>query len=115
MSDGPIDLAVFRDLQDAMGADFVDELVTTFLDEAAGMRSDMKSAAAQANADAFRRAAHSIKSNANVFGASDLAEHARRLELSEVPQTEAAADTVLAVFDTEYNRATAALRELLNG
>lgn len=115
MSDGPIDLAVFRDLQDAMGADFVAELVTTFLDEAAGMRAEMKTAAEQGDADAFRRAAHSIKSNANVFGAVDLAEHTRRLELSEVPQTEAETAAVLAAFDTEYNRTTAALRELLNG
>ena len=55
-----------------MGAEFAAELVATFLDEAPGMVAELKAAAAGGDADAFRRAAHSLKSNASVFGAAAL-------------------------------------------
>ena len=112
MTDNSVDPYVFTELQEAMGAEFVDELVTTFLDEAPSMMIEAKTAFEQGDADRFRRAAHSIKSNANVFGASRLAEAARLLELSDVGD---ASRAMFDVLDVEYDNATASLRDLLHG
>jgi HPt (histidine-containing phosphotransfer) domain-containing protein len=106
-----IDPATFADLQDTAGAEFVAELVGTFLEEAPVMLADLRSALAAGNAEAFRRAAHSLKSNCNTFGASRLAEQARALELGGVPPDGAPLDAL----DAEYNRVAAALKELSGG
>ena len=69
------------ELQDATGAEFVAELVDTFLQEAPAMLDDLRHALAARDADTFRRAAHSLKSNGNTFGALALGALARDLEL----------------------------------
>ena len=81
MPNTQIDLAVFDELKQASGADFIVELIDTFLDDAPKLISEMKSALKASDADAFRRAAHSLKSNAATFGAGHLAEQARSLEM----------------------------------
>ena len=43
MSDATIDAATFAELQESAGADFVKELVQTFLEEAPGMLTDASS------------------------------------------------------------------------
>jgi HPt (histidine-containing phosphotransfer) domain-containing protein len=85
MSDATIDPATFAELQSAAGEDFVKELIDTFLEEAPAMLAALRSAFAAGNADAFRRAAHSLKSNLNTFGALALAAKARELELKGPP------------------------------
>ena len=80
MNEKPIDLAVYSELQAATGVEFVAELVNTFLEEAPGMLAELRKARADGNAERFRRAAHSLKSNANTFGAVSLAAQARELE-----------------------------------
>jgi histidine phosphotransfer protein HptB len=104
-----IDLSVLAELQETMGRDFAAELVATFLQEAPGMLSDLRQAAADNDADGFRRAAHSIKSNASLFGATALADLARDMELGGI---QAAAPDDL---EAEYMRAGSALRGLLDG
>ncbi|MFK7751847.1 MAG: Hpt domain-containing protein [Sedimentitalea sp.] len=111
MTDAPIDTAVFDALAETTGAEFAAELVTTFLDEAPGMITDLKTAAAQQTPDPFRRAAHSIKSNAEVFGAHLLAALARDLELSGLP----ASGEQLAALDQAYVDVAATLREMIDG
>jgi histidine phosphotransfer protein HptB len=85
MTKSLIDTSVFKDLSEAMGAEFAVELVNTFLSDAPNMIAELKDAMAGGDADTFRRAAHSIKSNAEVFGASMLADQARSLELGGLP------------------------------
>ncbi|MFL7870208.1 MAG: Hpt domain-containing protein [Anaerolineales bacterium] len=75
-----IDRSVLADLTASVGEDFIGELIDTFLEEAPGMFSEMKQALSAGDVDSFRRAAHSLKSNANTFGATGLAEQARELE-----------------------------------
>ncbi len=115
MSDSPIDDAIFGEFQDVMGAEFVGELVTTFFDEAPAMLAELKTAADVGDKDQFRRAAHSIKSNASIFGALGLAEQARQMEINELDpgadDTEAEIDRLVA----EYQRAAKTLTELING
>lgn len=75
-----IDTTTFENLKQMSGADFINELIDTFLDDAPKLASQIRAALAAQDADAFRRAAHSLKSNAATFGAMDLAEIAKGLE-----------------------------------
>jgi HPt (histidine-containing phosphotransfer) domain-containing protein len=106
-----IDPATFAELQDTAGGEFVVELVDTFLDEAPQMLTELRAAQADGSAERFRRAAHSIKSNANTFGALHLGELARRLELGGL----IAENEPLDELEAEYARVAAALQELSGG
>jgi histidine phosphotransfer protein HptB len=105
--DGTIDADVYRELQTTAGADFVAELMDTFLEEAPTMLAVLRQAQAAGDADAYRRAAHSLKSNSLTFGATALAAAARNQELSGIGSV---AD--VDALDAEYARAAAALKEL---
>lgn len=111
MADPVIDVATFAELQDTAGAEFVGELVATFFDEAPQMLAELRVAQAGGSADAFRRAAHSLKSNSHTFGAVRLGEMARTLELGGMPAGTAPLDAL----DAEYARVAAALQELAGG
>lgn len=76
-----IDLKVFNELKDATGADFIGELVQAFLEDAPTQITQMQSALTGQDAESFRRAAHTLKSNAATFGATDLSGLARELEM----------------------------------
>lgn len=80
MSQNVIDRSVFDALKDSVGVDFISELVSTFGEEAPTMISNLHKALSEQNVDAFRREAHSMKTNAATFGATDLAELAKSLE-----------------------------------
>ena len=72
-------------------------------------------ARAEGNAERFRRAAHSLKSNGNTFGALKLAALAREIELKGLdaePNRDAAP---LAALEAEFARAAAELKTLRNG
>ncbi len=75
-----IDRLTFNELKQISGAEFINELIDTFLDDAPRLFEELKSAQESGNADSFRRAAHSLKSNAATFGAGQLAELAKELE-----------------------------------
>jgi HPt (histidine-containing phosphotransfer) domain-containing protein len=106
-----IDPATFSALQDTTGADFVKELVATFFEEAPGLLAELRAAWGAKSAERFRRAAHSLKSNALTFGAGTLAGMARELELGGL-----AADTApLDALERECDRTAAALKELCRG
>src|ERR1700731_3590641 len=76
-----IDRAVYSELRATTGAEFVAELVDTFIEEGPGMLADLRGARADGNPERFRRAAHSLKSNGNTFGALKLAALAREFKL----------------------------------
>ena len=113
MTDGPIDQATFTELQDTAGADFVQELVQTFLEDAPRMLGELREALAAGNADAFRRAAHSLKSNSLTFGALTLGAMAREQELGGLAAAQQS--NTLDALAQEYARVADALRELSHG
>ena len=108
-----IDAATFAELQASAGADFVKELVDTFLEEAPAMLAELKRALAAGEAEPFRRAAHSLKSNANTFGALALGTLARELELGGLDAGRQPG--ALERLDEAYQRAAAALTERRDG
>jgi HPt (histidine-containing phosphotransfer) domain-containing protein len=114
MTEPTIDLATYDELKDTAGADFVAELVDTFLVEAPRLIEELRSAYDKRNADVFRRSAHSLKSNSNTFGARTLAALAKALELGGFAPVVQAHGEPLEALAQEYSRVAAALAELRN-
>jgi HPt (histidine-containing phosphotransfer) domain-containing protein len=112
MNDRTIDRAVFEELKVTAGADFVGELVETFLTEAPGMLAELRRALNAGDAERFRRVAHSLKSNSNTFGAGTLATMARNLELGGLGVAGAADGEALSALAAEYERVAKELAEL---
>jgi HPt (histidine-containing phosphotransfer) domain-containing protein len=76
-----IDRSTFDELKQMSGADFIGELIDTFLDDGPKMMTEIRKALKAGDAEAFRRAAHSLKSNAATFGANRLSQLAKDLEM----------------------------------
>ena len=114
MTTATIDLPTFEALQQTAGAEFVGELVDTFLTEAPLMLAELRTTLATGNADAFRRAAHSLKSNSLTFGATTLGAMARELELGGLDPVRKANAQPLDALAREYSQVAAALTELRN-
>jgi HPt (histidine-containing phosphotransfer) domain-containing protein len=76
-----IDKATFEELKQMSGTDFINELIDAFLEDAPNMIQNMQTAAATGDVESFRRNAHSLKSNAYTFGATELGQLAKELEV----------------------------------
>ena len=111
MSDEAIDLAVFSELRSTAGAEFVADLVATFCDDATDILAQLREAAAAGDAAKYKRAAHSLKSNANTFGAFRLAAIAREIELGGLDPDA----TKVANLGAEFELAARRLKELAYG
>ena len=108
MTPDPIDPRTLEALQANAGADFVLTLIDAFAEEAPRLLAALGRAAAARDVDGFESAAHSLKSNATTFGATRLAEMARRLEWAGPSAGGAAIDALAA----ELGMALVALRAL---
>ena len=109
-----IDRAVFDGLVESVGGDreFLGELLETYFDDSPRLLSAMHAALAAGNADEFRRAAHSLKSNSANFGAMVLSHMAKELEdMGKAGTLEGAAARITRA-EAEYERVKAALSAL---
>ncbi|MCK9375610.1 MAG: response regulator [Syntrophobacterales bacterium] len=107
-----IDLKKFEEFRDAMGADFIGEVLAVFTEDAPELLRNLQQALADGDAELFRRAAHTLKSNSAAFGADRLAELARELEgLGKAGSLAGVGDKV-ARAEAEYGRVQQALQEL---
>jgi histidine phosphotransfer protein HptB len=75
-----IDRATFEELKQMSGEDFINELIDAFLEDGPNMLSNMQTALQVKDVESFRRNAHSLKTNANTFGATGLGVQAKELE-----------------------------------
>jgi CheY-like chemotaxis protein/HPt (histidine-containing phosphotransfer) domain-containing protein len=89
---------------------FVVELIGTFQRDAPGLLETLRDARQDADADHVRRAAHTLKSNGRVFGASRLATLCQELEAMAGAGSLAGAAELVARIDGEYARVADALR-----
>ena len=76
-----IDVPTFTALKEAMGDDFFDELLSTYFEETEGLLDTLQQSLTSMDCDSFQRAAHSIKSTSNSFGALQFGLLARELEM----------------------------------
>jgi HPt (histidine-containing phosphotransfer) domain-containing protein len=112
MSEAVIDQATFDSLKEMVGDDYIGELIDTFLEESPGIMAQMNQALEDGDAAAFRRAAHSLKSNSASFGARPLESLARDLEyMGRDGQLDAAA-TKMPELEAAYEEAAGALKEM---
>lgn len=82
MPESPIQRSTLEELVSTTDAAFVNELIDTFLDDAPSLLDSLRSALADQDAEEFRRAAHSLKSNAATVGAMALSASAKELEMA---------------------------------
>ena len=75
-----IDATIFNELKQMSGEDFINELIDAFLDDGPNMLNNMQTALETGDVESLRRNAHSLKSNANTFGATELGVQAKELE-----------------------------------
>jgi HPt (histidine-containing phosphotransfer) domain-containing protein len=113
MSEALIDQATFNSLVELVGDDFIGELAQTFFEEAPGLLAEMGRALDDGDADAFRRAAHSLKSNGDSFGAVRVTSLARELETMGRDGRLDEAGPKLPQLQTAYEEAAEALKALL--
>jgi HPt (histidine-containing phosphotransfer) domain-containing protein len=107
-----IDEHAFSELKESVGADFIGELIDTFLADGPRMLSEMRQALAAGDAEAFRRAAHTLKSNSATFGALTLSALAKELEMmGKAGALEGAADKLMQL-EAEYRKTEDELRKI---
>jgi HPt (histidine-containing phosphotransfer) domain-containing protein len=77
-----LDTQVLDDLRASLGGDqeFFAELVDELLEDAPRQLASLRASAAAGDADAARRAAHTLKGNGRTFGAPELSALAQELE-----------------------------------
>jgi histidine phosphotransfer protein HptB len=97
-----IDLPTFEALRESMGADYLPELVQAYAEETPQLLAKLRQALADGDCEAFRIAAHSIKSTSNSFGALQFGALAKELELmgreARLDQAVAKVETLAADF-----------------
>ena len=111
---GVIDREVLNNLLDAVGGDgeFLAELLETYFTDTPQQFTTMHEAISSKNAEDFRRAAHSLKSNSANFGAMELSQKAKDLEeLGKVGNLEKAGEP-LAEAEEEYTKVRFTLKAI---
>ena len=111
---GPLDQAALDTLLEVIGGEAVlfRELVDSILETAPPLLMQMRQALAQADADGIRRAAHTLKSSAKDFGATELARLCRELEALGKAGSVAGAEAYVRQIEAEYARVEPALRAI---
>jgi len=110
-----IDQTTFEALKDAMGADYLPELVSAYFDETPVLLSKLQQALAKQDCEAFRQAAHSIKSTSNSFGALEFGAQAKELEMMGRAGNLEGAAVKVDELSSGYDSVRKALEGLIHG
>ncbi len=109
-----LDRAVLDDLLDSVGGDasFLAELIDTYLADSTGLVAELHRALAAGDTDAFRRAAHTLKSSSASLGAASLSARWKELEMIARGGTLDGAAERLAGAEPAYEKVRAALEQV---
>lgn len=112
-----LDVRTLDELRDSVGndPDFLAELIDEFLADAPDQLATLREAATSGDAEAARRAAHTLKGNGRTFGATELASMCQE---AEAAATAGDLGVVLARVDeigAEWERARAELAAVRDG
>ena len=110
-----IDLPTFEALKESMGADYINELVQAYFEETPQLITKLQGALVKKDTEAFRQAAHSIKSTSNSFGALQFGELAKELEFMGRQANLEGAATKVETLVNGYSLVQKQLQELCNG
>ena len=118
MSDTPgeLDPKALYQLLEVIGGDrdALKELVQSFLDEGPDLVNRLRRAVEADDADALRRAAHTLKGSANDFGALTLARLCREIEAMGRASEVATAAGKVQEAAQEYQKAETGLKSILS-
>ena len=115
MTEPIVDGPTFGGLVEAMGADFIGELIDTYCEETPQLVAEIQRALAEGDADTLRRTAHSIKSSSASFGAIAFSALAREVEMLGKEAKLAEAGPKVERLAADYAAVAQALRELQRG
>ena len=107
-----INASVFEELKQMSGAEFINELIDTFLDDSPKLLNELKTALQANNPETFRRAAHSLKSNSATFGAGHLSDLAKELEMMGKENKLSEVGNRIATLQETYNKVASELKGL---
>jgi HPt (histidine-containing phosphotransfer) domain-containing protein len=97
-----INQKTYNELKELMGADFIAEIVDTFIQETGELIDQLRQALELKDAATFDRCAHSIKSSSASLGALDFSRSARQLEMmgkaGDLSQAESLVEQLAADF-----------------
>ncbi len=110
-----IDRPTLTGLLEAVGGDleFLAELLAEYFRDSPAQFQNMATALSSNDAEAFRRAAHSLKSNSANFGALGLSGRFKELEEMGKSGNLEGAGTLVAEADTEYQQVKIVLEAVL--
>lgn len=110
MSKPLIDVSMLTSLVEDTDAEFVNELIDTYLDDSPHQIAEMRQALVKQNNENFRRAAHTLKSNSANFGAGSLSEMAKELEDMAKEDNLEGATEKLQAFEEAYAQVAVELK-----
>jgi PAS domain S-box-containing protein len=105
-----LDAEALESLRELGGEEFLAELIGTFLSDAPALLASLRTTREQVKTEELRRAAHTLKSNGQTFGAGGFAELCRELEERARSGELGGADELIDRIHQEY----AALEETLD-
>jgi HPt (histidine-containing phosphotransfer) domain-containing protein len=111
---GIIDLSTYNELKELMGAEYMVEVVDTYIQETDGLIHQLQTALVAGDAVAFGRLAHSIKSSSASLGALDFAQQAREMEMLGKANNLAGVGSKLDQLVASFLPLVARLKELRN-
>src|SRR5262249_41425318 len=112
---GAVDRTVVERLATTMGAPFAAELILTFIEDGRALVASLHRTLSTVDVDAFRRAAHSLKSTGETVGAFGLAAIARELEASARAGSLVGTEARVPQIDQAFEIASHTLEELRRG
>jgi HPt (histidine-containing phosphotransfer) domain-containing protein len=112
-----LDMRVLEELRESVGGDqeFFAELLDELLDDAPNQLANLRNAVAAGDAEAARRAAHTLKGNGRTFGAPELSTLAQELEASSADGDLDAVRSRLDELDRAWESVRAALVSARDG
>ena len=108
---GPLDPRALRDLAALGGADFVTEIVTQFVADAAGVLQQLAQSVAQQDVDGFRDHAHALRSCAANVGAQAVYKMCLDLRAIELQELAANGERHVRELEAHFERARVALAD----
>lgn len=109
-----IDQKAYNELKELMGADFMVEIVDTFIQETGDLIVQLRQALELKDATSFDRCAHSIKSSSASLGALGFSQSARQLEMMGKAGDLSEAESLLEQFAKDFLEVKQSLEVLKN-
>ncbi len=105
-----LDTAVFQELRQMLGQDqYLEEVIDSYLEDAPKLLQVMAEAVASGKTTSLQQAAHTLKSNSALFGATSLSQFCQELEVRASTGTWPEATALMSQVETEYEKVHQAL------